>query len=458
MNNIDNDILNNLVPRIFKLINNLPENMDINVFNNIFEENEKLKKYNKKIIEQFKNIQNRKNINEHKFINVYYNLKKKIDILQKENYDLQKENYDLQSREYMLISEYENIDKSKNDMQIIINNKNNEIDELHNKLIFKRNEESLTTNLLINKTKNELEILQRKYDELIKINNIENIKLENEIIEKNKEIEILKSQIHSHNNIDVIEKLNSEFKTLLDKYNIEHNHYEQLKLENIELQVEINRLIKNDDTTSGYETEYTTSDEEHNNKKDTRQLFGLKNRKFRQPTQDFFDNLLIEQQNNNYDNKVIIKKPTNFTFSTDYHVDMLQNSNKLVPKEQRTYFKDKQHNTENNINKDIFVKNKETEPTKTINNKLEIIINDKSIDTTQLLQNIGHQTEHKNNITKGGGKNKDRFTIHDIEGTLKMYINNGFSTITDQYIDKNDIDLGRKIYNRKNVRRCRNKK
>lgn len=51
MKNNDDYVLQKFVPRIFKIINNLPEKMDINVFNNIMEENDTLKKNNKKLIE-----------------------------------------------------------------------------------------------------------------------------------------------------------------------------------------------------------------------------------------------------------------------------------------------------------------------------------------------------------------------------------------------------------------------
>ena len=543
MNNIDNDVLKKIVPRIFKIINNLPENMDVSVFNNIFDENEKLKHNNNKLLEKVNNIQNRKDNNETKFINVYHNLKKKID-------NLQKENSQLQSREYMLLSEYEHNEKSKVNLQDIINKKDkeisqlkNQIDDLNNKLIFKKKEESLNTNLLINKIKNEYDTLQSKYDEQIKMNNgykklidnykedlrlcedknkknvsllmtIENEKnqleskfilinqqinllneenhklkkdidilknqknitlesiikkLENEIEQKNNEIEALKIKTSDTNIIsklnEVIENQNNELKSLDDKYKNVCENNDRLKLENIELQVEINHLIKSDDDSeysSNYDTEYESddeSDEETELKKNTRKLFGLTHRKLRQPTQDFFDNLLIEQQNEKC-KEVVIKEPIDYSFSTDYHVDMLQNSYKLVPKEERKYYNDKQ--LINNIpTKDIFVKNHpETEANKNINNSLEIIINDKEnskiiIDDDKKVINE-HKIQNINHIV-GGGKNKDRFTIHDIEGTLKMYINNDFSTITDQNIDKNDIDLGRKIYNRKNVRRCRNK-
>ena len=294
-------------------------------------------------------------------------------------------------------------------------------------------------------------------------------KLEREIEQKNNEIEILKIKTSDTNIItklnEVIENQNNELKSLDDKYKNVCEDNDRLKLENIELQVEINHLIKSDDDieyTSNYDTEYESdeeSDEETELKKNTRKLFGLTHRKLRQPTQDFFDNLLIEQQNEKC-KEVVIKEPINYSFSTDYHVEMLQNSNKLVPKEERKYYNDKLIEN-NNSQKDIFIKSHPViEPLNNINNSLEIIINDKEnskiiIDDDKKVINE-HKIQNINHIV-GGGKNKDRFTIHDIEGTLKMYINNDFSTITDQNIDKNDIDLGRKIYNRKNVRRCRNK-
>ena len=63
MNNIDKEIINKLVPRIFKIINNMPENMDANIFNNIFDENEKLKINNNKLLAKLKDLQKRKDNN-----------------------------------------------------------------------------------------------------------------------------------------------------------------------------------------------------------------------------------------------------------------------------------------------------------------------------------------------------------------------------------------------------------
>lgn len=493
--------------------------MDVSVFNNIFDKNEKLKQNNNKLLDKVKNIQNRKDNNETKFINVYHNLKKKID-------NLQKENSQLQSREYMLLSEYEHNEKSKENLQDIVNKKDkeiselkNQIDDLNNKLILKKKEESLNTNLLINKIKIECDTLQSKYDEQIKMINgyiklidnykedlrlcedknkknvsllmtIENEKnqLESKFIlvnqqinllneenhklknQKNNEIEALKIKTSDTNIItklnEVIENQNNELKSLDDKYKNVCEDNDRLKLENIELQVEINHLIKSDDSeyTSNYDTEYESdeeSDEETELKKNTRKLFGLTQRKLRQPAQDFFDNLLIEQQNEKC-KEVVIKEPINYSFSTDYHVEMLQNSNKLVPKEERKYYNDKQIEN-NNSQKDIFIKSHPVidtsrpyevkagapknqdnflgKPVNNINNSLEIIINDKEdnkiiidddkkVINNHKLQNINHNVGQQSSLLtsglRGGGKNKDRFTIHDIEGTLKMYIISGF--------------------------------
>lgn len=520
MNNIDKDNLNKLVPRIYKIIKNLPENMDLNILNNIFDENEKLKKQNNKLQDKIKELQNRKDTNEKTFLNIYHNLKKKID-------KLQNEIYDLETREHMLISEYENNEKSKSDLQEIIKRKDNEItdlkninDELNNKLIFKKKEETLNTTLLINKIKNELDTLRTNYNEQIKYNNglkklIANYKedlkisedknkknidlliiietekkqleeqfitlnqkinllneenkksnsndtlihkLENDIMTKNKEIETLKNNMTDTNMItklnDVIEKQNNEIKLLEDKYKKLYEENEKNKIENIELQIKINQLIKSDDETdysSNYDTEYTSEESESEIeteiKKNTQKIFGIKHRKLRQPTQDFFDNLLKEQENQSNKKEVAIKEPENFIYSTEHNVEYLQNSNKLFPKEQRKYYKDK------------YMKD---EPTTNINNEIELIINNKKDDNI-IIDNDKKVVINpiiQNTIpTKliGGVNKKDRFTIHDIEGTLKMYINNDFSTITDQNIDKNDINLGRRIYNRKNVRRCRSK-
>ena len=534
MNNIDKEIINKLVPRIFKIINNMPENMDANIFNNIFDENEKLKINNNKLLAKLKDLQKRKDNNEHKMINVYHNLKKKID-------KLQNENFDLQSREYMLLSEYEHHDKSIKDYQEIINKKDIEIkelklqnDELNNKIIFRKKEDTQNINLQINKITSELSLLKNKYTEELNMNNgykklienykedlkiceeknIKNIdliktiqnekkqietkmlsltqniklvseendklkddieilknqksssveqlitKLKNEIEDKNKEIDRIKNNLPDTNIItklnEVIEKQNNEFKLLENIYKASHEENEKLKLENIELQVEIKHLMKSDydtdyetDYTSEYDTDYESeSDEDETTeiKKNNKQIFRFKQRKFRQPTQDFFDNLLLEEQNRDKTKEVVIKEPENYTYSTDYHVDLLHNSNKLVPKEERKTYSNKQM-VNISPQKEIFIKN---EVPNEINNEMDIIINKKN-------DNIIIKPDEPiiNNI--GGGNKKDRFTIHDIEGTLKMFINNDFSTITDQNIDKNDINLGRKIYNRKNVRRCRNK-
>jgi hypothetical protein len=59
-------------------------------------------------------------------------------------------------------------------------------------------------------------------------------------------------------------------------------------------------------------------------------------------------------------------------------------------------------------------------------------------------------------IQKGGEK-PDRYTIHNVDGIYKMHINDEYTTLTEQGIDPNDKTLSKKIYNRKNVRRHRNK-
>ena len=293
-------------------------------------------------------------------------------------------------------------------------------------------------------------------------------KLENDIEQKNNEILALKNKTVDTTIItklnEVIENQNNELKSLNDKYKNACEENERLKFENIELQAEINNLIKTDDDsdyTSNYDTEEESDEQTEQN--NIRPFLGFTQRKMRQPTQEFFDKLLIEQQNKK-EKEPVIKEPPNYSFSTDYHVDMLQNSNKLIPRDERIYYNDTQRS--NNLLKDIFIKNEAVkEPVRNNNNSLEIIINDKQ--NNNIIINDENKENNNNIFEQGskilakslqiGGKNKNRFTIHDIEGTLKMYINNDFSTITEQNIDKNDLDLGRKIYNRKNVRRSRNK-
>lgn len=516
MNNIDKEIISKLVPRIFKIINNMPENMDAHIFNNIFDENEKLKIKNNKLHDKLNDLQNRKDNNEQKMINVYHNLKKKID-------KLQNKIYDLQSREYMLLSEYDHNEKSIKDFQEIINKKDIEIkelklhnDELNNKIIFKKKEDIQNINVQIDKFTNEISLIKKKYAEELNVNNgykklienykedlkicqeknshnidliktiqnektqietqmmtltqniklvsEENEKLKNEIEEKNKEIDMIKNKLPDTNIItklnEVIEKQNNEFNLLENKYKVLQDEIEKIKLENIELQVEINQLIKSDNE-SEYETDYTSESDVDNTteiKNNNKEIFGLKQRKFRKATQDFFDNLILEEQNRDKPKEVVIKEPINYTYSTDYHVDLLHDSNKLVPKEQRNTYDNKQME---NINPEIFIKNE----VKKQNNNVIIKPDEIKTHIEPIIQNINVEIpQPKRNNINGGmpiintGNKKDRFTIHDIEGTLKMFINNDFSTITDQHIDKNDINLGRKIYNRKNVRRCRNNK
>ena len=52
--NIDKNTLNMMAKRIYKILNNLPENMDGTILNNILENNEKLKK----IIEEIEIVKN----------------------------------------------------------------------------------------------------------------------------------------------------------------------------------------------------------------------------------------------------------------------------------------------------------------------------------------------------------------------------------------------------------------
>ena len=303
----------------------------------------------------------------------------------------------------------------------------NEKKEIETKII------SLTQNIKIvseenKKLKTDIEILKNQ-----KKSSIEQliISLKKDIDEKNKEIEQIKNNIPDPNIIiklnEVIEKQNNEFKLLENKYKLEHEENEKLKLENIELQVEINQLIKSD-----YETEYSSnyeSDEESEEdivneetteiKNKNKEIFGFKQRKFRQATQDFFDNLLLEQQNKENKKEVTIKEPDNFTYSTDYHVEMLQNSNKLKPIEERKYYKDKMENKKEILKQNYISVENVNQPTirlqeeikeelpNTINNEMNIIINNKEDKNKIFIE----PKEHKNPIL--GGAKKDRFTIHE---------------------------------------------
>ena len=243
MNNIDKEIINKLVPRIFKIINNMPENMDANIFNNIFDENEKLKINNNKLLAKLKDLQKRKDNNEHKMINVYHNLKKKID-------KLQNENFDLQSREYMLLSEYEHHDKSIKDYQEIINKKDIEIkelklqnDELNNKIIFRKKEDTQNINLQINKITSELSLLKNKYTEELNMNNgykklIENYKEDLKICEE-KNIK----------NIDLIKTIQNEKKQIETKMLSLTQNIKLVSEENDKLKDDI-EILKNQKSSS----------------------------------------------------------------------------------------------------------------------------------------------------------------------------------------------------------------
>lgn len=418
MNNYNNNDVNEFTQRVFNIIKDKPKDYDYKFYNNILRD---LNRYND-IIDEL-DIKNDK-LND-KLNRKIIKYKKEIELLN------------------------DKIIQLKNDRDKIIN-------------IAKQNKENMTK--YFNKLSDENEKLRiRILDDNKYTNDITklNIKI-NDLIKENNYL--LQSDTC---NIIKINELKKENERLTNELNILKNNNNNFndKIDFTQHLGDINDITRDDSDISDDDTDVDTDDEKNkndmredirkeilnmNNEKynDDYELFNIKKR-YNKKLEDFMNNVnknknnnIVLQDNNNPPDKDITLSPPigPVDYNTDYLVYLLHNSEKLKPKEERVYYK----------NKNIFIKHNDD--------------NDKEKDTKNIIinENINNlqNNDNKNDNIMIGGKHKkgDRYTLHEVEGLIKMMINDEYTTLTEQDINRDDKKVIQKIYNRKNVRRYRRNK
>jgi hypothetical protein len=484
-NNKDN--IEKLTQRIFKIIKSIPEDADANYFNEILDENNLLKnenEYFEERLEYFKTKYNNVRNRYSELITYCRDTKNKKDKLFIDNKNIINE-LETKKEEIKLYGHI--IKKYKN--RIALLNKTN-CDLLTEIQLLKEEQEDkkMKNNIVVEQSGagNENEL-----SELYKI-----------IDEKNKEVNELKnSNSKLINDIDILKKDNDRQETLnkdllfslmdiqkeykekeklILKINEERDNYkneiEKLKFINIELEIENNSLKKQiDNEVSKYESEYNSdydTEYENESENDTETSYESEtekpqnifrgNKNTRKITEHFFKDISKEskKRDEEEENKEIIQKEKiDYSFSTDYLCDMLHNSQK-IRKDINNDNKD-----DKNINKNIFIKiNKELESVKEeLNEDLKEELEEakeeiKEIKKKEVKNIIGQKSNLLASGLRGGNrKNNKLYELQDVDGELKLYIKNELYTITDQNIDKNDINEIKKSYNRKVKRNSRNK-
>lgn len=402
----------------------------IDEYENIKEQYETISKVNNKLIEENKimsdEITNLKlytssleeciNPND-KTINYLYiknqNLKFKYDGLKNKLNKLVKQNYKLME-----------------------DNKN--IIELHNINIIKLKEKYINERKELNDNlKKDIETLKNKFEDEI---NILNMSKE----EQNKIIQNMENNINNKNSI--IEEKNNQIEELkyklskcqteiTDIKNTTDNKINILETDNKTLQKKIltlnNQEIKQNNNMVGGGGEIVLNcdnigiwEQKNINKKTL-----LKNKMFFDNEIKAIEKKKIEEIENKQANN------TNISFSTDYMVSFLHNDNKLIPKEERINIinknlpfiieesKEMNNNDENNLNSNIFLKNKFSYDTslKSLNNSTTQSEQDKYIDVSKI-NNIIINTENTTNT-----HNK----IKELQEFIKLENNNNLQELQD---------------------------
>jgi len=421
--------------------------------------------------------------------------------------------------EINFIEKLEIINKKINEENLFLNNNNNELEDkykyckitnskyYYKNLELKEQIKYYTDIISIIKIKykkeldinklltNNIKTLESKIDsqnEIIKqlSNNIEeNTTLKKEL-DINKQlsnnVEILENKITSQNetikqlsiNVDSSEK---KIKIVLDKNIILKNEIEKIKMENIELELVIRKYKKNKihntdnitDTNYINDTEYTDDTDDTNDTDNTDDTdytddtyvepnntkYFIKHKTLKQKTAfDFFDREIekakekeLEGHNTKYDE--IRQTYNNIDYNTDYRVDLLHNSSKLKQKEQRKYYNDRQYKPD-----EIDIKPDEIDIKPAEIDIKPAEIKKVRIDNSIIIQEAKNEIQNNKIIIGGSNKNK-QYELYDIEGDIKMCIKNELTTLTEQDINRNDIQAIKKIYSRKTTRRHRaNKK
>ncbi len=304
-----------------------------------------------------------------------------------------------------------------------------------------------------------------------------------------------------------IKILTNNFESVNEKYNnlllTQANGTNELK-EHIKLlmqQIEEERKKYNENMIL-IETKHNIEKEQQNIKNQTIQtggngngncngdgvkMFDIRDKK----AHDFFnkDILLFNEKNNGVKKQDENQyKNKNISYSTDYMVDYLKMSDKIVSSDKKTHLNSKYHNDLNTINelseepneiigkKNIFIKHKITESTdeyidlgkvnifntneeinendgEKLQNELKQFINENGKQEKIIINNV----QNNNDVVFVGGGKKNSIEIRKIDDKYKMKFENGFSTITEQNIDLKDDAKIKKIRHKKYMRHNREK-
>lgn len=359
-----------------------------------------------------------------------------------------------------------------------IKSKNEKIIEMKNQKIIKISKKynenmSLWKNILI-----ELEKKVDKYD----------IEKKTLIKDKNKyldEIESIKKILSSKMSSETIDNLNDSIVDMIDKaneyqkkYNDVNNEYIILKNNYDEINNKYNDLFTNQTKetnelknqikilTEQLEQEKLKNNEKQIVKKVNEMMkgggeikyFDIRDKK----AQNIFEKdikLFNEKQleQNNVPNKIMQSENQPISYSTDYMVDYLKVNSKL-----------KSNDNDLDTIKEIEINEhtEEEEPTnifiKKTNdyydvNKLKIFKSEIRCNKDEIEEFI-RNNQNTNIVYTGGGKHKGKIEILDINGKLKMKINDNLSTLTEQNIDLKNENLIKKTKHRKYMRHNREQK
>ena len=488
-NNKDN--IEKLTQRIFKIIKSIPEDADANYFNEILDENNLLKNENEYFEERLENFKTKYNNvrNRYSELIIYCrDTKNKKDKLFIDNKNIINE-LETKKEEIKL---YEHIIKKYKNRIAILNKTNCDLLTEIQLLKEEQEDKNMKNNIVVEQSgagnENELSELYKIIDE----KNKEVNELKNSNSKLINDIDILKKDNDRQDTLNKdlvislmdIQKEYKEKEKLILKINEERDNYkneiEKLKFINIELEIENNSLKKQIDNEvskygskygSDYDTEYeseTDTETSYESETEKPQNIFRGNKNTRKITEHFFKDISRESKKRDDEEKkkeIIQKEKIDYSFSTDYLCDMLHNSQKIrkdikddissfdIQKMdasgKTTFFRD-DNKDEKNINKNIFLK---------INKELESVKEDLKEELEEAKEEIKEikKKEEVKNIIGGNRKNNKLYELQDLDGELKLYIKNELYTITDQNIDRNDINEIKKSYNRKVKRNSRNK-
>ena len=489
MNNKED--ITKLTQRIFQLIKSLPEENDVNFYTDIIDENEFLKddnEYLEERLEHFKSKYVNATEKNNKIIRYSREMFNKKDKLVNENSKLKLTNSNL----------FDNIKTKENEEKALL--------QMIQKYKGKITTLSLTIVNLTNENK-QLKVKLLSSDEKLKTEMSKNVELKqhggennNIIVELNSKISELEKENDNvkqefNNTLDTLNnvKIELETKTTENIQLKEHkqqifnenektkNELENIKLQNIELEIKYNKLQKEfdvyketknlsknsnsaeetdticsseyDNVSDETDSEYLSSDTDEKPKK---QVY-RGNKNTRELTGQFFDDIYNENIKRNANPEQIKEKQKiDYSYSTDYLCNLLHNSDKLISKEKRQLSKINENDEV--VNENIFKRNVEIEALKEelkeeldeAREELKLSIKEKQ----QKNINIVNETK-PNNIVGGGSKQGKLFQLYDNDDMLKLCIKNSLTTLTDQNIDKTNIGDIKRAYYRKLKRKQR---